>query len=202
MEIINKILHKKKSTSIDNTANNIIQMDNITIGEYTYLDNSHGKIHLLCWKNSDIIEIGKFCSIASDVRIFGGGEHNTNFISTYPFKKFFQNIDIDPVLTAKGITHIGNDVWIGMSAIVLSGITIGDGAVVGAGSVVTKNIPPYSVVAGNPAKIIKYRFTDAQIEKLLKIRWWDWPLEKIIANIKDFYNTPDEFIEKFYKECL
>ncbi len=182
--------------------NNNMTLNNIIIGEYSYLDETYGKIYFLCWKSTDFIKIGKFCSIASDVHIFGGGEHNKDLISTYPFKKFFAGVDLDPVLATKGSTSIGNDVWIGMSATVLSGVTICDGAVVGAGSVVTRSVPPYAVVAGNPAKIVKYRFTNTQIEKLLKIHWWEWPLEKIIANIDDFYGDPDKFIEKYYEETI
>jgi acetyltransferase-like isoleucine patch superfamily enzyme len=172
-----------------------ISKGNITIGDQTY-----GHLNIICFKDSDTVRIGKYCSIASNVFIFGGGEHNTELISTFPFKNFFQNFEIDPNVTTKGPVIIGNDVWIGTNAIILSGISIGDGAVIGAGSVVTKDVPPYTIVAGNPAKIIKYRFTDDQIKKLLKISWWNWPLEKIIANIDCFYDNPQIFIERFYFE--
>jgi len=179
----------------ENLANGL---GNITIGDHTYVDNAHGQSKIICFRESDTVIIGKFCSIASNVRIFGGGEHNTTLISTYPFKKFFQNVDTDPNVISKGPTIIGNDVWIGMNAIILSGVTIGDGAVIGAGSVVTKEVPPYAIVAGNPAILIRNRFTEDQIEKLLRIKWWNWSLEKIITNINSFYNKPEAFIEKFY----
>lgn len=171
-----------------------ISKGNITIGDFTY-----GKLFgIKCFKESDIVRIGKFCSIASLVYIFGGGEHNTNLISTYPFKKFFKKFEIDPNVTSKGPTIIGNDVWIGMNAIILSGVNIGDGSIIGAGSIVTKDVPPYAIVAGNPARIIRYRFDNSSIEKLMKIQWWNWPLEKIIANIDLFYDNHEAFIEKFY----
>lgn len=99
----------------------------------------------------------------------------------------------------KGDINIGNDVWTGMDVTFLPGVTIGDGAVIAAGSVVTKDVPPYAIVGGNPAKALKYRFTKKQIKKLLKIKWWDWPLWKVYDNIDliDSENV-DEFIEKFY----
>jgi len=102
-------------------------------------------------------------------------------------------------LLYKGDINIGNDVWTGMDVTFLPGVTIGDGAVIAAGSVVTKDVPPYAIVGGNPAKVLKYRFTKKQIKKLLKIKWWDWPLWKIYDNIDliDSENV-DEFIEKFY----
>jgi acetyltransferase-like isoleucine patch superfamily enzyme len=202
--IVNKLDVKKNKPKIDQTPSNTVSQSsatiqgNITIGDHTYIDNTHGTTKILCFKESDTVIIGKFCSIASNVRIFGGGEHNTTLISTYPFKKFFQNYDIDPNVISKGPTIIGNDVWVGMNSMILSGVLIGDGAVIGAGSVVTKYVPPYAIVAGNPAKIIRYRFIENQIEKLSKIQWWNWSLEKINANIDGFYDKPETFINKFY----
>lgn len=136
------------------------------------------------------LKVGKFCSIANDVTIFVGGEHNTKSISSFPFtpKNHY----------SKGDVTIGNDVWIGKSATILSGITIGDGAVIGANSVVTKNVEPYSIVAGNPAKIIKHRFNDETIKKLLKIKWWDFDIHTIWENRKLLNdNNLDEFLKKF-----
>jgi acetyltransferase-like isoleucine patch superfamily enzyme len=148
----------------------------VTIGRHTY-----GDPRLLLWGAEDAVEIGSFCSIAEDVTIFGGGEHRVDWITTYPLRIAFcdamANLDGHP--RNKGPTIIGNDVWIGYRAIVLSGVQIGDGAVIGAGSVVTRDVPPYTVFVGNPAVFSRARFEDQHVEQLLQIKWWDWPLEKI-----------------------
>lgn len=173
-----------------------ISKGNISIGDYSYAV----QVNIVCYRESDIVRIGKFCSISSFVNILSGGEHNIELISTYPLKNLFQNFGIDPNCRSKGPTIIENDVWIGMNVIILSGVTIGNGSVIGAGSVVTKDVPPYAIVAGNPAKIIKYRFTDDEIRKLLKIQWWNWPTNKIKENIDCFYDNPQAFIERFFFE--
>lgn len=153
---------------------------NISVGHYTY-----GHPKFITYTNKDFITIGSFCSIADDVVIFGGGEHRTDWITTYPlrivFKLPFANEDGHP--HTKGETRIGNDVWIGYRAIILSGVTIGDGAVIGAGSVVTKDVPPYVIVAGNPARVVKHRFDERFINELMAAKWWFWPIEKIIKNV-------------------
>ena len=153
---------------------------NITVGRYTY-----GGPRLITHADSDRISIGSFCSIAENVAIFGGGEHRTDWITTYPLRIAFDLPGAwkDGHPATKGETRIGNDVWIGYGALILSGIAIGDGAVIAAGSVVTKDVPPYGIVGGNPAKLIKHRFESGKVEELLRIKWWDWPLEKIIANV-------------------
>jgi len=125
------------------------------------------------------LKIGKFCSFAPGVKILLSGEHQTTSITSYPFDVFWQR-NKGPI--SKGDISIGNDVWIGSNAIILSGVTIGDGAVIGAGSVVTHDIAPYAIVVGNPAKVVKYRFSSSSIEYLLKLRWWDWPFGKIREN--------------------
>lgn len=135
------------------------------------------------------LKIGNFCSISEDVTIFLGGEHEINTISSYPFtlKNHY----------TKGNVKIGNDVWIGQSTIILSGVTIGDGAIIGANSLVTKDVEPYSVVGGNPAKFIKYRFDEETIERLLELKWWNWDIQKIIEN-RRLLNS--ENLDEIFKE--
>ena len=159
---------------------------------------SYGRPKILLWQLEDRLDIGKFCSIADDVVILPGGEHNISWVTTYPLRFLFK----DPLAgddghpTTRGPIVIGSDVWVGSYAIIVSGVTIGDGAVIGAGSVVSSDIPPYSIAAGNPARAIKKRFTEEQIEKLLEIRWWDWPEEKIKDAVPFLCSKDiDKFIE-------
>jgi acetyltransferase-like isoleucine patch superfamily enzyme len=145
------------------------------VGEWTY-----GSPAVEGYRGNESLKIGKFCSISTDVTLFVGGEHRWDWVTTYPFPdvcrdaRFFKGH-----ANSKGPIVIGNDVWIAHKVIILSGVTVGDGAVVAAGSVVTKDVPPYTIVAGNPARLIKLRFSEEQIKALLDIRWWDWPMEKI-----------------------
>lgn len=158
------------------------------IGEYTY-----GKPILYIWSADTKLTIGKFCSIADNVKIIMGGNHRTDWISTYPFSDFthiFKNgkrVLGHP--TTKGDIIIGNDVWIANDVTILSGVIIGDGAVIGTGTLVSKSIDPYEIVVGNPMIKIRKRFSEEQIERLLKIKWWDWSIEKINLNIH-LYQTP------------
>jgi acetyltransferase-like isoleucine patch superfamily enzyme len=145
------------------------------IGRGTY-----GDLKIRTWQNSSGFSIGAYCSIAQDVQVFLGGEHRIDWITTFPFSTFSGQADQYPELPfSKGDVSIGNDVWIGTEAMILSGVTIGDGAVIGARAVVSRDVPPYAVVTGNPAKIVKYRFDETTIEQLLKLQWWNWSKEKI-----------------------
>lgn len=150
------------------------------IGEYTY------GAPKVVFPNGKL-KIGKYCSFAWDVTIYLGGNHRLDWIALYPFPgsrgKWPEVEGVDRYLTTRGDVIIGNDVWVGSDVIIMSGLTIGDGAVIGAGSVVTADVEPYAIVAGNPAKTLRKRFTDEQIEKLLQVKWWDWPDEKIRENI-------------------
>jgi acetyltransferase-like isoleucine patch superfamily enzyme len=127
--------------------------------------------------------VGSFCSISPECRILGGGEHRLERVSTFPFnaRLFDPKRRTGPDATATGPTLIGNDVYIGVGAIVLSGVSIGDGAVVGAGALVSKDVPSYAVVVGNPAQIIRYRFDEKTRARLLALRWWDWDDSEIQA---------------------
>jgi chloramphenicol O-acetyltransferase type B len=139
------------------------------------------------------VRIGSFCSIAHGVQIMADAQHVTDIVSTYSFRRSMFRDGIERT-RFKGGTTIGNDVWIGSRAIVLSGVSIGDGAVVGAGSVVTKPVPPYAIVAGNPAKLIRFRFEEPIIESLLRIGWWNWDEAKIEAEQDFFYGPVEAFV--------
>lgn len=129
-----------------------------------------------------LLRIGAYCSISSEVQIFLGKNHRMDWISTYPFPAFFKEAcHIREFNTSKGDIIIGNDVWLCANSIILSGVKIGDGAVIGAGAVVSHNVEPYSVVAGNPAKHVRWRFDEATRLALLEVRWWDWPISELLS---------------------
>lgn len=151
----------------------------VTIGAFTY-----GAPDIKHWGEDSTLTIGKFCSIADQVTILIGGEHRTDWATTYPFNSLLPEYAWNRGHPkTKGDVMIGNDVWIGTGATILSGVRVGDGAVIGARAVVSKDVPPYTIVAGNPAKAIRRRFSDAVIARLLEIKWWDWPIERIEAAI-------------------
>lgn len=152
---------------------------------------------MLFW--TDDCSIGKFCSIAPGVTVLGSSEHRTDWVTTYPFNKFEafpEAAGIEGHPRSKGPTVIGNDVWIGSGAIVLSGVKVGDGAVIGARAVVSRDVPPYAIAAGNPARVIRYRFSCEIISRLLAIRWWDFPIE-VISMLIPLLQSPyiDRFLE-------
>ncbi len=153
---------------------------NVEIGDFTYI-NKGSSVFSKC-------TIGKYCSISSNVTI-GAKEHNYNMVTTHPilYDKKYSKKNICFESTAEKI-EIGNDVWIGIGVVVLRGVKVGNGAVLGAGSVITKDVPPYSIVGGVPAKIIKYRFDENKIKEIEASNWWDWDEEKIISNIENFRN--------------
>jgi acetyltransferase-like isoleucine patch superfamily enzyme len=165
----------------------------LEIGKHTY---GRPVIRSFAGSNSKIT-IGKYCSIARNVKIICGSNHHIEWVSTFPFRILFnlpgQYKDGHPF--DKGPVVIGNDVWLGDGVTILSGVKIGDGAVLAAGAFVVKDVEPYSVVGGNPARHLKYRFPEEQIRKLLKIRWWDWSDDKVIANVSLLSSVClDEFI--------
>lgn len=142
-------------------------------------DWSYGNPYVMAFDDKGL-KIGSFCSIANNVAILLRADHRTDWITTYPFMALWpEAATFSGHPAKKGDIVIGNDVWIGHGAIILSGVRIGNGAVIGAGSVVAKDIPAYAIAAGNPAKIIRFRFSPAQIAALEEIAWWHWPREKI-----------------------
>jgi virginiamycin A acetyltransferase len=159
-------------------------------------------------ESSDRVTIGKYCSFARGVILIAHPGHyppkgmEEYRISTYPLSHVRRHGFLRSyyLREKRNFVKIGNDVFFGANAIILPGVTIGDGAIIGAGAVVTKDVPPYAIVAGVPAKVLKYRYTSEKIRKLLKITWWNWDERKIFDNMDYFYGKVDDFIEKFYKE--
>jgi len=172
---------------------NVIRNPNIEVGDYTYYDdfetveNFEKNVKYLFDFVGDKLIIGKFCMIASGVKfIMNGGNHLVDSISSYPFAVFgngWENAMEGKSYPSKGNIVIGNDVWIGHKAVIMPGVQVGDGAIIGSYSVVTKNVSPYSIVGGNPAREIRKRFEDNEIKKLLEIQWWNWPEDKLTRNV-------------------
>ena len=167
---------------------NIISKPQITVGDYTYYDdpddvhNFEKNVLYLFDFSTDKLIIGKFCQIATGVRfITNGANHPMEGISTYPFKVFGKSWGSTSMnVVGKGDIVIGNDVWIGNSVTIMQGIQIGDGAIIGTNALVTKDVEPYTIVGGNPAKYIRKRFDNETITFLLRLAWWNWPMDKIV----------------------
>ena len=176
---------------------NVVTDPSIIVGDYTMyndfvndpVDFQKNNVLYHYSINRDRLVIGKFCSIACGARfLFNSANHSLSSLATYPFPIFFEewNLDVSHITDTwdnKGDIIIGNDVWIGYEAVILSGVTIGDGAIIGSRAVVTKDVPPYTIVGGVPARPIRKRFDEATIEKLLRLRWWDWSENNIKDNI-------------------
>ena len=176
---------------------NVITDPSITVGDYTMYNDfvndpvgfERNNVLYHYPINRDRLIIGKFCSIACGAKfLFNSANHTLSSLSTYPFPLFFEEWGLEKRSVAaswdnKGDIVIGNDVWIGYEAVIMAGVTIGDGAIIGARAVVTKDVPPYTVAGGIPAKPIKKRYPEETIAALSELKWWDWPEERIAQNL-------------------
>ena len=188
---------------------NIITNPQIVVGDYTQYDdpenvyNFEKNVLYLFEFIGDKLIIGKFCQIATGVRfLMNGSNHSMNGFSTYPFQVFGgQWSSKNPIkVINKGDTIIGNDVWIGNSATIMPGIKVGHGSVIGTNSLVTKDVEPYTIVGGNPAKEISKRFDEETIELLLTVKWWNWDVQKITNNLEMIKNGQIDELKKIYEE--
>lgn len=174
---------------------NVITRPNIIVGDYTYYDDINGgerfEEHVTHHYDfiGDKLIIGKFCAIARGIEfVMNGANHRMNSVTTYPFNIMGNGWEkVVPTLAdlpLKGDTIIGNDVWIGQNVTVMPGVHVGDGAIIAANTVVTKDVPAYHIVGGNPCTILKKRFEDNLIDYLLRLKWWDWPAKKIFEQLE------------------
>ena len=185
---------------------NIIKNPNIIVGDYTYYDdfedvhNFEKNVKYHFDFTGDQLIIGKFCMIASDAKfIMNGANHLSNAISTYPFAVFgngWESAMEGKTYPNKGNIEIGNDVWIGYNATIMAGVKIGDGAIIATNSTVVSDVEPYTIVGGNPAREIKKRFSPEIIERLLKLQWWNWDIEKITKNVQNLTDLDIDKLEK------
>lgn len=177
---------------------NVVDSPSIEIGAFTFYndfvhdprDFQRNNVLYHYPINGDKLRIGKFCSIACGAKfLFNSANHTLGSLSTYPFPLFYEawehGMSPAEAWDNKGDIVIGNDVWIGYEAVILAGVTVGDGAVIGARAVVTKDVPPYTIVGGVPAKPIRKRFSEAETARLLALKWWDWPVETIASRLRD-----------------
>ena len=176
---------------------NVVDDPSISVGDYTIYDDfvndprdfQRNNVLYHYPINREQLVIGKFCSIACGAKfLFNSANHTLRSLSTYIFPVLFEEwgLDVARIPEAwdnRGDIVIGNDVWIGYDAVVLAGVTVGDGAIIAARAVVTKDVPPYTIVGGVPARPIRRRFSDSEIDQLLELKWWDWPEEKIARSI-------------------
>jgi len=186
----------------------VLQGDNISVGDYSYYDDPKNpedfqENNVLYHYDfvGDKLDIGKFCALGTGTTfIMNGANHRLDGPSTFPFPIFGENwsdhMDLISNLPNKGNTVVGHDVWFGYQSLVMPGVTIGHGAVIASRAVVTEDVPAFSIVGGNPAKVIKKRFNEETIERLLAVAWWDWPVEKITAHISTIMAGNIQELEK------
>jgi virginiamycin A acetyltransferase len=164
----------------------------LDLGRFTL---ASAEAEVLCWRWPRSIVVGKYCSIAR-CTFMPDGNHNPSFASTYPFAELGFNSMAPHNELAKDVPVVGNDVWIGERAVIYSGVTIGDGAVVAGDAVVAKSVPPYAIVAGNPARVVRYRFTDDVVERFLAVKWWDLPDRFVADELAPHLADPVAFLER------
>ncbi|WP_310564797.1 CatB-related O-acetyltransferase [Hydrogenophaga sp.] len=159
---------------------------------------TYGDLTVYSWGERAKLSVGNYTSIAAGVKVFLGGEHRIDWVTTFPFNVLMETARHHTGHPkTKGDVLIGSDVWIGTDALIFSGVTIGDGAVIGARAVVTRDVAPYAVVAGNPASLIKFRFDEATIERLIKLKWWSWPQSQLEKAMPDMLSQKVHvFLEK------
>ncbi|MEV0682019.1 CatB-related O-acetyltransferase [Actinosynnema sp. NPDC050436] len=176
----------------------------VEVGDYTYYDDpdhptEFATRNVLYGYGREKLVIGRFCALATGTRfIMAGANHLTTGVSTFPFTIFGgewaeRTLDLMTGMETRGDTVVGNDVWFGYNALVMPGVRIGDGAIIATGAVVTSDVPPYTVVGGNPGRPVKRRFSDEGVDLLLRAAWWDWPIELVTANVRTIMSgTPEE----------
>ncbi len=173
----------------------LIRSPNIEVGDYTYYDDpddptAFEEKNVLYAYGPERLVIGRYCALATGVRfVMAGANHPMAGVSTFPFAIFGgawaeQTLDLVMASPSRGDTVVDNDVWIGYEAMVMPGVRIGDGAIVAAGAVVSNDVPPYGVAAGNPARVVRARFDEADVDRLLRAAWWDWPVELVTENAR------------------
>jgi virginiamycin A acetyltransferase len=189
----------------------LIRSPTIIVGDYTYYDDpadpaAFERKNVLYAFGPERLIIGKYCALASGTRfIMAGGNHPAAGVSTFPFAIFGgdwarDTTDLIYDLPSRGDTVVGNDVWFGYQALVLPGVRIGDGAIVAAAAVVSRDVPPYAIVAGNPARVVRTRFAEADVARLLRSAWWDWPVDLVTEHARTIMaGTPAE-IERIARE--
>lgn len=158
-----------------------------TVGPHTYIAGD-----VAVYDRTTKLHVGAYTSIGEDTWLLLGGEHHPEWVSMFPFRIVGQlpGKGEDGQPTSRGDVRIGSDVWIGRGVTILSGVTVGDGAVVAAGAVVTRDVAPYAIVAGNPARLVRYRFDEGTVASLLRLRWWDWPEAEVWARVGEL-SSPD-----------
>lgn len=188
---LKRFLIKKKGSK-----RNVPWTEQYEVGRGTY-----GQPFILHWGEPTTLKVGCFCSIAGGVKIILGGNHRTDWITTYPFSSFRQSaMHIKGHPSSRGDVTIGNDVWIGEGAVIMSGVNIGNGAAIGASAVVTRYVPPYSIVAGNPANVIRILFRADEIAILNSLEWWNWDDSKLDAAMPFLLNTDISAFQAFSSE--
>lgn len=189
----------------------LVDAPTIEVGEYTYYDDPEHAAefqtrNVLYAYGTEKLVIGKFCALATGTRfIMAGGNHLTSGVSTFPFTMFggtwqTGTLDLITGMASRGDTVVGNDVWFGYGSLVMPGVRIGDGAIIASGAVVTTDVPPYTVVGGNPARPVKQRYSPEDVDRLLRAAWWDWPIALVTEHVRTIMSGTPAEIEDIARE--